>query len=1162
MGETIIRGLKPDTEYVFQIVPANSNNIAGTPSVEVGYHTEQDTYAPPAPTILDTGAVGRLLHVVVAHVVAADFAGFEFHASTEEGFTPSASTLIQSGDSTTCEFMGTDDAQTWYLRVRSYDTSGNTSDYTAEGSAATAAFNPDDTTAPAAPADLELSTGVETNADGTSIVYIDAAWTANTETDLAGYEVRCRKGSDPYAYLPAPEAALRISGLVGNADYDVSVRALDRNHNASAWTAAEEITTAKDTTGPAAPTSFSASAYLGTIVLTWENPADLDFSHVNLYGGATSTREDAELIARVKGTSFVDYPGGYGETRYYWIAAADTSGNLSDPEAGPANATTAAAAAGDLAPFAVTAAKIWTRIPILSGEAWTDDSPASGSIAWNAHKLYYDGVEYSIAAGNTDHTYVYWPSGGTAYSATDVNPTLTDGDFLIATNVGGVHDLAWNAIANQVVGTAHIQDLAVTNAKVNDLAVDKLTAGTITSQSLTLAVADGSGDAKIQAGKTDFGDTTAGFILGIDDSETGNPVIFAVGDDTYWFTWDGKNLSWKGTNAELTAAGVLSAGNVLITGGSVGGFGCGAEDGFWAGEGATRVQMQPGVGIWAGATDIDDAPFAVSNAGEISAVSGTIGGCLLAENAIGSDAYVSGPLGSGWNIGADGSAEFQDAVIRGVIRTSVFEKDTLSSVNGLFVVSPSDVLAADMTSLDAATLTISGATAFVDHEVLRICDGTSEEWMIVTSAAAAPTYTVTRDLPGVFASDDNPAWKKGTAVVSMGVGTGTKTGFIVMDASSPNSPYVDVCGRNSDTYRDYTLHARLGWLKGITDADVGLSGTDVWGLYTDNAYLKGVIVANTGKIGGTSGWTIGAKTLTGAADSKIVSGLLESSDWGSSAGSQIDLVNKTIKFGGSNAPKFSVAADGVVTAVGATITGDFKTSATVGTTKGVHLDVTNNELYFYGDRGDSTIEMLASIGIKSYGSDYIIGQFGSENSSRIGLIGWADDKVGIYGISNSWEGLYGISDSWDAVTGQSNSGAGINGISLTGYGGYFYTADSATYALYAAGKTYIIGNCSAESFTDRTPHYEGDALAELRKVRGKDGQIDHDTLPEFTRCMTTISQPIIDGKSGKISKDKRGRPRFQDVSAPGRDLGATISMLVVAVQQLADQVAHLENKSN
>jgi len=117
--------------------------------------------------------------------------------------------------------------------------------------------------------------------------------------------------------------------------------------------------------------------------------------------------------------------------------------------------------------------------------------------------------------------------------------------------------------------------------------------------------------------------------------------------------------------------------------------------------------------------------------------------------------------------------------------------------------------------------------------------------MLVTDASAAPVYTVTRDLAATYAVNTNPVWKKGTAIVSMGVGTGTKTGFILIDSSSTNSPYIDIYGRNSNTYSDYTIHGRFGWLKGITDADVGLNNTDVWGLYTDNGYFKGTIYGST-----------------------------------------------------------------------------------------------------------------------------------------------------------------------------------------------------------------------------------------------------------------------------------------------------------------------------
>jgi len=49
------------------------------------------------------------------------------------------------------------------------------------------------------------------------------------------------------------------------------------------------------------------------------------------------------------------------------------------------------------------------------------------------------------------------------------------------------------------------------------------------------------------------------------------------------------------------------------------------------------------------------------------------------------------------------------------------------------------------------------------------------------------------------------------------------------------------------------------------------------------------------------------------------------------------------------------------TGTGVESTGDFKTSATVGTTKGVHLDVANNELYFYGDVGAAEITVTGNI---------------------------------------------------------------------------------------------------------------------------------------------------------------------------------------------------------
>ena len=414
----------------------------------------------------------------------------------------------------------------------------------------------------------------------------------------------------------------------------------------------------------------------------------------------------------------------------------------------------------------------------------------------------------------------------------------------------------------------------------------------------------------------------------------------AMGD--VWIKNFIRSLNWKpkkvgfyidGQSGYAEFSNVFVSGNIHAFTGEIGGFEIGADyirdaaNNFGL---ASTVTTGDDVRFWAGTTFADraNAPFKVTEAGVITAESGTIGGNVLTATTISSTFFVSGPLGSGWQVSNTGTAEFQNVIIRGTIRTSVFEKDTISAVNGLVLVSKADVLAADMTALDASVLTISGQTAFAINEVVRLKDGTDDEWMIVTDNALAPIYTVTRDLAGSYGANNNPTWKKGTAVVSMGVGNGASyvfpstlsvnvsdyiivpdlpkagipsntsnlpltifvadnitttesinnnpvSGFILLDATSNNSPYIDVYGRNSNTYSDYTIHGRFGWLKGIVDSSVGLNDTNVWGFYTDNAYIKGTIVSTSGTIGG---FTIGNDYIKDIADSFGLSSTISGGD--------------------------------------------------------------------------------------------------------------------------------------------------------------------------------------------------------------------------------------------------------------------------------------------
>lgn len=103
------------------------------------------------------------------------------------------------------------------------------------------------------------------------------------------------------------------------------------------------------------------------------------------------------------------------------------------------------------------------------------------------------------------------------------------------------------------------------------------------------------------------------------------------------------------------------------------------------------------------------------------------------------------------------------------------------------------------------------------------------------------------------------------------------------------------------------------------------------------------------------------------------------------------------------------------------------------------------------------------------------------------------------------------------------------------------------------GSVYVTSDVSALTFTDRTPHYDGDALADLAPVKGtanREGkaEIDHSTLPAFAR--RTFVTRIIDEDG-----------RETDTAEEGRDLGAMISILTKAIQQIAARLDAIEQKT-
>ena len=318
---------------------------------------------------------------------------------------------------------------------------------------------------------------------------------------------------------------------------------------------------------------------------------------------------------------------------------------------------------------------------------------------------------------------------------------------------------------------------------------------------------------------------------------------------------------------------------------------------LYAGSGGTYIGLQPSVGMWFGDEAFLNGAFSVDPNGVIKAHSGTIGGWNLSTTRLYSTNilidssneyirttnYVSGALGQGWNID-NTLAEFNNIRARGKIVTSVFEKDTISTVGGSFLVADSDILNVDMASSDTSNVVIVGDTTFAVGDFLRIKDGVDDEWFQV-SAVSSTTYTVARDKAGVYSANSNPAWKKGTAVANFGT---SGEGVVFMTASESNAPYLSVVTHSGSPWTTLYTQARLGNLNGFMDYSTDKYGiamgsgnsnlvidqsngirirknlTDLVAIDTaGNAYISGTVL-----IGGASG--VSASTLTSISGTQLL----------------------------------------------------------------------------------------------------------------------------------------------------------------------------------------------------------------------------------------------------------------------------------------------------
>lgn len=158
-----------------------------------------------------------------------------------------------------------------------------------------------DTTPPAAPATVAVTTGYDTTRKE---AYLDVSWAA-VASDLALYTIRYGSStSGPWTYMNADKdvTSTRIYVTPG-VGYYVGVRAEDYASNKSAYTNASTypITAGADSTAPAQVTGLAVNAVGTSFIATWTAATDNDFKEYEVgvnYSGGT------EVFYRQNGTRF------------------------------------------------------------------------------------------------------------------------------------------------------------------------------------------------------------------------------------------------------------------------------------------------------------------------------------------------------------------------------------------------------------------------------------------------------------------------------------------------------------------------------------------------------------------------------------------------------------------------------------------------------------------------------------------------------------------------------------------------------------------------------------------------------------------------------------------------------------------------------------------
>jgi fibronectin type 3 domain-containing protein len=294
-------------------------NASGTLSTAATANTTRtiDTTPPAIPTGLKATGSTTGIALTWSANTETDLAGYNLYRSTS-----ATGTFVKVNGVPITALLYNDyhapNGVTSYYRLTAVNTSGYESSFI---SANALEINPN---APAAPANLTATSGTSG---------ITLTWSANTETDLTGYNVyRAASASGPFTKLNTSllttPTYLDTTATVGVVSY---YRVTAVNQSAKESTPATTSAT-RGTTGPSQPTGFTATAGATGIALKWNANSPTNLAGYNVLRSTSASGPFTKLnTSLITITTYTDSTEPTGVINYYELIAVDTSNNQSAP---------------------------------------------------------------------------------------------------------------------------------------------------------------------------------------------------------------------------------------------------------------------------------------------------------------------------------------------------------------------------------------------------------------------------------------------------------------------------------------------------------------------------------------------------------------------------------------------------------------------------------------------------------------------------------------------------------------------------------------------------------------------------------------------------------------------------------------------------------------